>query len=183
MRSRANWADHRKVHEGVVIACRNLLADSQVPRKRCCGAAWAGFFFNRRFSQRGRAATKREIPQRRGGAEGGWEGIFWTGCTGLTGWEGARVLIGWGEFNAGRGGRLMYAAGNFRGLPCRWTQIFGLRVRLKAANPTRFRACFCTRAAPRNGGRGPGSRCTAAGSLAFGITLLSFTVALTYRQP
>ena len=63
------------------------------------------------------------------------------------------------------------------------TQIIGLGVRLKAANPTRFRACFCTRATPRNGGRGPGSRCTAAGSLAFGITLLSFTVALTYRQP
>jgi len=74
MRSRANWADHRKVHEGVVIACRNLLADSQVPRKRCCGAAWAGFFFNRRFSQRGRAATKRGNPaetRRRGGRLGG----------------------------------------------------------------------------------------------------------------
>ena len=41
-----------------------------------------------------------KCPQRRGGAEG----IFWTGCTGLTGWEGARGPIGWGEFIAGRGG-------------------------------------------------------------------------------
>jgi len=42
------------------------------------------------------------IPQRSRscGTEGGKEGIFWTGCTGLTGWEGARFPIGWGEFNA-----------------------------------------------------------------------------------
>ena len=34
------------------------------------------------------------------GTEGGKEGIFWTGCTGLTGWEGARFPTGCGEFNA-----------------------------------------------------------------------------------
>ena len=59
------------------------------------------------------------LPLRRGGAEGGMEGIFWTGCTGLTGWEGARVPIGWGVNAGRRGGKNIGARGNFRGLLCR----------------------------------------------------------------
>ena len=72
-----------------------------------------------------------EFPRRRGGAEGGKEGIF---STGLTGWEGARVPIGWGEFNAEVEEEKMCAArGNFRGLLCRDAekkviQISGLRM-------------------------------------------------------
>ena len=59
-----------------------------------------------------------ECPRRSrsGGTEGGKEGIFWTGCTGLTGWEGVRFPIGWGEFNAEAEEEKMCAArGNFRG--------------------------------------------------------------------
>ena len=59
------------------------------------------------------------LPLGRGGAEGGKEGIFWTGCTGLTGWEGARVPIGCGVNAGRRGGKNIGARGNFPGLRCR----------------------------------------------------------------
>ena len=51
----------------------------------------------------------------KGGAEGGWEGLFWTGCTGLTGWEGARVPIGWGGNAEAEEEKMCAARGNFRG--------------------------------------------------------------------
>ena len=37
---------------------------------------------------------------RRRSKERGRERNFWTGCTGLTGWERTRVPISWGELNA-----------------------------------------------------------------------------------
>ena len=83
--------------------------------------------WRRRLSRRGPqlrdgTATIRgipaEIPQLRDRGRQG--GDFWTGCTGLTGWEGARVPIGCREFNAEAEEEKMCAArGNFRGLLCR----------------------------------------------------------------
>ena len=57
------------------------------------------------------------LPLGRGGAEGGKEGIFWTGCTGLTGWEGARFPIGCGDFNAEA--EEVFSYHGFRGWDCR----------------------------------------------------------------